>query len=128
MSRLLLLGAMVISLIVPVGGITLAARSSTKSDQEAACAKSRDLDYLKQQAADAQTSLASLKQQADADESALQAFLDAHPQKTLDQADYSTYLGLRSAYDQSAGAYNAEVSVYNTSATAVNAVINECKR
>ena len=109
----MLLSAMVISLVVPVGGITLAARSSSKSDQQAAAAE---------------TPLASLKQTAEANQSALQGFADAHPQATLDQADYSTYLGLRIAEDQSVAGYNAQVSVYNASVDAVNAVIRECKR
>ena len=127
-GRLMLLSGMVISLVVPVGGITLAARSSSKSDQQAACARSHNLVGLKQQAAAAETPLASLKPTGEANQGALQGFADAHPQATLDQADYSTYLGLRIAEDQSVAGYNARVSVYNASVDAVNAVIRECTR
>jgi hypothetical protein len=155
-SRLLLIGALLLSLAVPVGTAAVVVGSGSGSDQATIqmptsahangngasesvqvfdgsevqvapnCAAEHHLDDLKQDALAAANAMPHAKQILLDRERDFKQFLAKHPEKKLADADFATYTRLRASYKASLKVFNAQVDDFDRSGDAYNAVLDQC--
>ncbi len=91
------------------------------------CAMRKDIGG-KNRAAEAEADkLDPLEQVLTARKTALQRFLDAHPEQSLPSDLYRRYTELRGAYSLARSRFNAQVDRYNAAADRYNDALESCK-